>query len=55
MTAEDIFSCTLKCHASNGENYSLTFKRDNMVISNYEADSILTAVETWADTIPALA
>ena len=51
----DNYSCSVKCHNSNGENYSITFKRDNMVVSSYEADSILTAVETWADTIPALA
>jgi hypothetical protein len=54
-SSEDTFSCTVKCHASNGENYSITFKRDSVVVSSYEADSILTAVETWADTIPALA
>jgi hypothetical protein len=51
----DNFSCMVKCHDSNGENYSITFRRDSVVVSSYEADSILTAVETWADTVPALA
>jgi len=51
----DSFSTTVKCHHSNGENFSLTFKRDAITISSYEADAILTAVETWADTVTALA
>ena len=24
-SSEDNFSCTVKCHASNGENYSITY------------------------------
>lgn len=24
--------------------------RDSVIVSSYEADSILTAIETWADT-----
>jgi hypothetical protein len=32
------FSCTLKCHTSNGENYSVTFRRDSITLSSYEAD-----------------
>ena len=51
----DSFSCTLKCHHSNGENYSITFKRDSIVVSSYEADAILTTIETWADTVAILA
>ena len=51
----DSFSTTVKCHHSNGENFSLTFKRDAVSISSYEADTILTAVETLADTVTALA
>ena len=54
-SSEDTFSCSVKCHHSNGENFSIAFKRDSMVLSSYEDDAILTAVETWADTIPALA
>ncbi|MDD1728781.1 MAG: hypothetical protein LUQ50_06890 [Methanospirillum sp.] len=44
--SDDSLSCTLKCHASNGEYYNVTFKRDSVVVSGYEADSILTTVET---------
>jgi len=54
-SSEDTFSCTLKCHASNGENYNVTFKRDSVTVSSYEADSILTAIESWADNVAALA
>ena len=54
-SSEDNFSCGVKCHHSNGENFSITFKRDSVVVSSYEADAILTAVETWADTVTALA
>jgi hypothetical protein len=54
-SSEDTFSCTLKCHASNGENYNVTFKRDSVSVSGYEADSILTVIESWADTVALLA
>jgi len=54
-SSEDTFSCTLKCHASNGELYSVTFKRDNVTVSSYEADSIRDGLETWADTVAVLA
>jgi hypothetical protein len=54
-SSEDSFSCTLKCHASNGELYSVTFKRDSVTVSSYEADSIRTGLETWADTVASLA
>ena len=54
-SSEDAFSCVVKCHHSNGENFSIAFKRDAITISSYEADSILTAVETWADGVATLA
>lgn len=54
-SSEDNFSVTVKCHDPNDELYTVTFKRDSVVVASYEADAILTAVETWADTIPALA
>ncbi|HWQ64812.1 MAG TPA: hypothetical protein VN429_10385 [Methanospirillum sp.] len=54
-SSEDTFSCTLKCHASNGELYSVTFKRDSVNLSSYEADAIRTGLETWADTVAILA
>jgi hypothetical protein len=54
-SSEDSFSCALKCHNSNGENFNVTFKRDGVTVSSYEADSILTGIETWADTVAFLA
>lgn len=54
-SSEDTFSCTLKCHGSNGEIFSVTFKRDSVNLSSYEADSIRTGLETWADTVAILA
>jgi len=53
--SEDNFSVTLKCHASNGELYNVRFSRDAVTVTSYEADSILTTIETWADTVPELA
>ena len=54
-SSEDSFSCTVKAHASNGELYSVTFKRDSVTVSSYEADSIRTGLEAWADTVAILA
>lgn len=54
-SSEDGFSITLKCHAANGELFNVTFKRDKVSVTSYESDAILTTIETWADTIPALA
>jgi hypothetical protein len=33
----------------------VAFTRDRVTVSSYSDDAILTAVETWADTVPALA
>lgn len=54
-SSEDTFSCTLKCHDSNGELYSVTVKRDSISLTSYEADSIRTGLETWADSVAILA
>ena len=54
-SSEDSFSTTLKCHGSNGELYSVTFKRDSINLSSYEADSIRTSLDSWADSIGILA
>ncbi|MDD1724358.1 MAG: hypothetical protein LUQ07_04430 [Methanospirillum sp.] len=51
----DSFSYTLKCHASNGETYNVAFKRDSVTVSSYTADTVLTSIETWADTFAILA
>lgn len=53
-SSADSFSCTLKCHHSNGELYSVTFKRDSVSLSSYEADAIKTSLESWADTVAIL-
>jgi hypothetical protein len=54
-SSEDSFRCTLKCHNSNGENFTVTFNRDSVTVSSYEADSILSGIESWADTVAVLA
>jgi hypothetical protein len=54
-TDADSFSARLRCHDANGETYTLNLTRNRLTISSYEADSILTAVEAWADAVPALA
>ncbi len=54
-SSEDSFSCTLKAHHSNGELYSVTFKRDSITVSSYEDDVVRTGLETWADTVAILA
>ncbi|PWR69705.1 hypothetical protein [Methanospirillum lacunae] len=54
-SSEDSFSCALKCHNTNGETFTVTFRRDSVVVSGYEADSIVSGIETWADTVALLA
>jgi len=51
----DLFSATLRCHATNGEIFLVTFARQQVSISSYEDESIRTVIETWADGVPALA
>jgi hypothetical protein len=51
----DAFSATLRCHDANGELYMLTFSRTRVTLTSYADEAIRTAVETWADTVPALA
>ena len=45
----------LKCHDPTGDDYYDTFTRRTVRISSYQDDAIKTAVETWADGVPALA
>lgn len=54
-SSEDGFNVTLKCHDPNGELYNVAFKRNKVALSSYNAASILTTIETWADTVTALA
>jgi hypothetical protein len=51
----DNFSATLKCQDPNGELYIVNFSRQQVTISSYEDDSIRMKIETWADSVPALA
>lgn len=51
----ETFLATLRCHDPNGELYDLTFTRGKVTLSSYEDDAIRAKVETWADTVPALA
>ena len=51
----DAFSATLRCHDANGEIYMVNFSRDRVTITSYSDDAIRTNVETWADTVAALA
>ena len=51
----DGYSTTLRCHDPNGEIYTVTFSRDQISVSSYSDDAILAKVETWADTVTALA
>jgi len=53
--ASDSFSATLKCQDPNGEMYIVNFSRQQITLSSYEDDSIRTKLETWADSVPALA
>lgn len=52
---DDTFSVTLKCHDANGEVYTVSFSKDRITIASYADDAIKTAIETWADGVPALA
>ena len=54
-TSVDKFSCTLRCHAANGELYIVALSRDKIRLSSFEADTIRTSLDTWADTLPILA
>lgn len=48
-SSEDGFSVQIKCNHPSGEKYTVTVKRDSITVSSYEADAIVTAIETWAD------
>jgi hypothetical protein len=54
-TANETFSATLKCRDPNGEIYMVTFGRTSVGLTSYSDDAIRTKVETWADTVAALA
>ncbi|MDO9326807.1 MAG: hypothetical protein Q7T80_17805 [Methanoregula sp.] len=51
----EAFSATIRCHDASGELYLVNFSRQRISITSYSDDAIRTRVETWADTVPALA
>ena len=51
----ETYSATIKCHDPNGELFNVTFSRSRMSLTSYSDDAIRTKVETWADTVAALA
>ncbi|MFY9799798.1 MAG: hypothetical protein WAK10_00960 [Methanoregula sp.] len=51
----ETFTATLRCHDANGELYFINFSRTQVTLTSYSDDAIRTTVETWADTVPALA
>ena len=53
--AGETYYAQLKCHDPSGDDYYVTFTRKTVRISSYQDDAIRTAVETWADGLPALA
>ncbi len=52
--AHETYYCQLKCHDPSGDDYYVTFTRTSVRISSYQDDAIRTAVEAWADAVPAL-
>ena len=53
--ASETFSATLNCRDPNGELYMVTIGRSRVNLTSYSDDAIFAKVETWADTVPALA
>ena len=51
----DAFSASLRCHDANGELYMVNLSRDRVTITSYSDEAIRTRIETWADTVAALA
>ena len=51
----ETYYAQLKCHDPTGDDYYVTFTRKTVRVSSYQDDAIRTAVETWADAVPALA
>jgi len=54
-SAKDTFSVTLKCRDPNGETYNLVLTRSSVRLDSYSDDAIRAKVETWADSVAALA
>lgn len=53
--AAETYSATLNCRDPNGELYMVTISRGRLTLTSYSDNAILAKVETWADSVPALA
>jgi hypothetical protein len=53
--ASETYSATLRCRDPNGELYMVTIARDRVNLTSYSDDAIRDKVETWADSVAALA
>ncbi|NLT24784.1 MAG: hypothetical protein GXX82_17205 [Syntrophorhabdus sp.] len=51
----ETYYAQLKCHDPSGDDYYVTFTRTTVRLSSYQDDAIRTAVDAWADAVPALA
>jgi len=49
------YAASLKCHDANGEIYFVNFSRDQVTLTSFSDEAIRSRVETWADTVAALA
>ena len=54
-TDNETYSATIRCHDPNGELFNITFSRGRLSLTSYSDEAIRTRVETWADTVSALA
>jgi hypothetical protein len=54
-TEYETYSQSVKCHDANMELYTVTFTPEEVRVTSYSADAILTRIETWADAKTALA
>jgi hypothetical protein len=54
-TNNEKFAATLRCHDANGEIYFVNFSREQVTLTSFSDDAIRSRVETWADTVAALA
>ncbi|NLM29700.1 MAG: hypothetical protein GX216_04610 [Methanomicrobiales archaeon] len=52
--AKETYYCQLKCHDPSGDDYYVTFTRKTVRLSSYQDDSILDAIEEWADAVSEL-
>ena len=48
-SSENGFSVHITCNHPSGQKYTVTVKRDSITVSSYEADAIVTAIETRTD------